>query len=281
MIRPVFHTTYPERSTEDFSRLFLLLEVTETSFSYAILDEENKLVAAAYYVYPSGEGRNVTDAIREIIYGQETLQKDFSEEIIVYNFSESTLIPDSVYKQEINREVVEVLFGNLRKGLVLSEKVGDSNIHTIYRIPASIHNLLQQKFTAGKYWHIYSLWIQTIKELQPQEEEKMYIIFGSDKMIVSIVKKQELVLLRSFAYTSPEDVVYQLLYCCEQLSLSQEKCFVSISGYIDEDSALFSEIKKYFLRLEFDQAEVRPDQNDAEYPLHYFSYLQKMAICAL
>jgi len=110
-------------------------------------------------------------------------------------------------------------------------------------------------------------------------------------VLTAIYRNRSLQLIQSFAYTTPEDVVYHLLHCCEQLGLSQDDCLLHISGYIDEDSALFTEIKKYFLRLEFDkfegahdvqepmQEELTENSAPSEYPAHYFSYLQKLALC--
>jgi hypothetical protein len=155
---------------------------------------------------------------------------------------------------------------------------------------AAVHSLLQQSFSAGKYWHIYTLWLTSI-ERRLAESQNIHLVFAADKVLVAIYKNQQLQLVRSFAYITPEDVVYHLLHCCEELSLSQDECLLHISGYIDEDSALFNEIRKYFLRLEFDKVENVQLQDEPgvsqeigfekpyEYPSHYFSYLQKLALC--
>jgi hypothetical protein len=179
----------------------------------------------------------------------------------------------------VNRDLLELLFGNLKKGLVLSEQVNAFGLHTLYRVPAPVHSLLQQKFSAGKYWHVYTLWLQALQKLGSEEAERIHLVFAADKVLAAVFKDHQLQLLQSFAYTTPEDVVYHLLHCCQQLSLSQEECLLRISGYIDEDSALFNEIKKYFLKLEFDKVDAADEVIPPEYPAHYFSYLQKMALC--
>jgi len=299
MTKPVFNISGDAISAEVSAQALLLMEVNETSFSYVIVNEDQKLLMAAYFVLTQTEGRNLADAIREIVDSQEILQHEFRQSVVVYNFSETTLVPGSVYNHEANRDLIELLFGNFKKGLVLSEKGNNSELHTLYRIPAAVHSLLQQKFSAGKYWHLYTLWLSLLEKSATAEPENIYLVFAADRVLTAIFKNQQLQLMQSFGYTTPEDVVYHLLHCCEQLSLSQEECLLHISGYIDEDSALFNEIKKYFLRLEFDkveqqkvgeEAEPEPEpeqeqeqeqeQSDRpEYPAHYFSYLQKLALC--
>jgi hypothetical protein len=260
------------------------MEVNESSFTYVIVDDQQNLLSAAYYVLSHVDGRNLSDAIRDIIDGQEVLHHEFRQAVVVYNFPEGTLVPDSVYHHEVNRDVIDLLFGNFRKGLVLSEKNPQPDVHTLYRVPAAVHSLMQQKFAAGKYWHIYTLWLSSLQSSTETEGQQMYLVFAADKVLVAVYRDKQLLLLQSFAYTTPEDVVYHLLHCCEKLSLSQEECVLHISGFIDEDSALFNEIKKYFLKPEFDSVSANIEQPEsstlpADYPSHYFSYLQKLALC--
>ena len=287
MTKPIFNISGSSVSAEACAKALLLMEVNESSFSYIVVNEDQTLLQAAYFILGHPEGRNLADAIREVVDAQEILQNEFRESVVVYNFSETTLVPGPFYQHDANRDLMDLLFGNLKKGLVLSEKWNNAELHTLYRIPAAVHSLLQQKFSAGKYWHIYTLWLSWLQKTNEEEAERMHLVFAADKVLTAIFKNGQLQLLQSFTYTTPEDVVYHLLHCCEKLFLSQDNCLLHISGYIDEDSALFNEIKKYFLRLEFDKAgesQPVPQQEGTEplpteYPAHYFSYLQKLALC--
>jgi hypothetical protein len=285
MTKPIFNISASQVDPDASEKALLLMEVNESSFSYVIVDDQQNLLAAAYYVLSHVEGRNLAEAIKDIIDAHEILHNPFREAVVVYNFPESTLVPDGVYHHEANRDVMDLLFGNLRKGLVLSEKNPQIDVHTIYRVPAAVHSFMQQKFAAGKYWHIYTLWISSLQSASIPEGQHMFLIFGADKVLAAVYGDQQLLLLQSFAYTTPEDVVYHLLHCCDQLGLSQDECALHISGFIDEDSALFNEIKKYFLKPEFDTVQSKvvegaeTEDTSLEYPPHYFSYLQKLALC--
>jgi hypothetical protein len=284
MTKPIFNISGTSVSAEVCARALLLMEVNESSFSYVVIDEDQKLLVAAYFILGHSEGRNLADAIREIVEAQDLLQNDFRESAVVYNFSETTMMPGAFYQHDANRDLMDVLFGTLKKGLVLSEKLNHADLHTLYRIPAAVHSLMQQKFSAGKYWHLYTLWLAALEKANYEEPENIHLVFAADKVLTAIFKNRQLQLLQSFSYTTPEDVVYHLLHCCEKLSMSQDTVLLHISGYIDEDSALFNEIKKYFLRLEFDRIDEAPKEETTEslteeYPPHYFSYLQKLALC--
>src|SRR5438874_10239859 len=104
MIKPVFNITGSAIDGDTFGQSILLMEVNETSFSYVILGPDSKLLVAAYYVLTHAEGRNLTEAIRQIVDGQDILQQEFRQAIVVYNFSETTLVPAKWYHHEVNRE---------------------------------------------------------------------------------------------------------------------------------------------------------------------------------
>ena len=285
MTKPVFNISASYVDAETSEKALLLMEVNESSFSYVIMDDQQNMLSTAYFVITHVEGRNLAEGLKDIIEANEILQLPFREAVVVYNFPESTLVPDGFYHHDVNRDVIDLLFGNLKKGLVLSEKHPQMDVHSVYRVPAAVHSIMQQKFAAGKYWHIYTLWTSSILSSTVPEGQQMYLVFAADKVLVAVYRDTQLMLLQSFGYTTPEDVVYHLLHCSDQLALSQEECTLHISGFIDEDSALFNEIKKYFLKPEFDvvQAKVlegsETDDAPLEYPPHYFSYLQKLALC--
>src|ERR1700730_11595476 len=192
MIKPVFHITGAAIDAETSLQNLLLMEVNETSFSYVILGPDNKLLDAAYYVLSHTEGRNLADAIRDIVDNKDVLQQEFKQAVVVYNFSETTLVPENLYRHEVNRDVIDLLFGSLRKGLVLSEQVNPFHLHTLYRIPAAVHSLLQQKFSAGKYWHIYTLWLQALEKSETEEAERIHLVFAADKVLTAVFHNKEL-----------------------------------------------------------------------------------------
>ena len=279
MIKPVFHIETAELDAENSGSASLVMELSEHAFSYLITAGNHDILAAAYFVLPDRDDLTQAHALREIIYGQDILQHPFRQTIVLYNTSESSLVPDEIYQQELNNDLADVLFGNLKKNLVLSEKHEEAVAHTLYRIPHNTHNLMRQKFPNGKYWHLYSLWLKTMKDSASSDKEVIELIFASDKMLAAVFKDGQLQLLQTIPYSTPEDVAYQLLNYCHELSISPEQCMIFVSGYIDEDSALFNEMKKYFLRLQFDKLIGSDQERLGEYPVHYFSYLQKIAAC--
>jgi hypothetical protein len=113
-------------------------------------------------------------------------------------------------------------------------------------------------------------------------EDCIKVIFYSDKMVALFVRDGKVQLMQTFLYQDTTDVIYHLLNCCRHLGLDQETVKLLVGGLIDRQSALSTELNKYFLRLRFEEIDesIRITDELKELPLHYFSSILKIAVCA-
>jgi hypothetical protein len=284
MIRPAFHIDHDPPGDDDYLHSLLLMEINHHGFSYLILHQgRNEVLDAKCFTLPGTDGKNLSDRYKAIIESDAILQQQFREAAVLYNFPDALLVPAPMFNLETSRHLVELSYGTVAKGLILSEKIHGYPAHDVYRVAPDVHSLFQQKFNAGKYWHIYSLWLASLEKFPvPKEagQPQVHVLFYPDKMLVAVITDQGLQLVQSYLYQVAEDVVYYLLSICNQLALSPEELQLVISGYAQEDSALLTELKKYFLHCWLDEV---PENFSAEVfrplPTHFFSPLLKMALC--
>ena len=138
-------------------------------------------------------------------------------------------------------------------------------------------------FSAGKYWHYYSLLLKSYKMFDSTEQEDcIKVIFYADKMVALVVRRGRVHLVQTFLYQDTKDVAYHLLNCCHQLDLRQEAVSLLVGGLIDRQSSLSAELHKYFLHVSFEEIDesIKVTDELKELPLHYFSSILKMAVCA-
>ncbi|HEY4209695.1 MAG TPA: DUF3822 family protein, partial [Puia sp.] len=143
----------------------------------------------------------------------------------------------------------------------------------------------QQEFTAGKYWHYYSLLLKSYKMFDSSAGEGqacLKVIFYPDKMVALLIKEGKVHLMQTFHYQDSKDVVYYLLNTCRQLDIDPEEVRLLVGGLIDKQSALSEELYKYFLQVDFEHIDesIKVTDELRELPLHYFSSILKMAVCA-
>ncbi|HZE85656.1 MAG TPA: DUF3822 family protein [Puia sp.] len=284
MLNPAFRIEISDISEEELLQSRLLVEVNPDSVTYVVLNQRNMSpVAVKYYQLEHSREKTLTESIREILQQDELLKRPVKETLLVYNFPESSLVPEPLFSMDTNKELTDIVHGNLQKGLILTEKIPWWELFNVYRISPDVHQLLQQQFSAGKYWHYYSLLLKSYKMFDSAEQNDcIKVIFYSDKMITLVLKEGKIHLVQTFHYHDTKDVAYHLLNCCRQLAISQENVLLLVGGLIDRNSALSEELHKYFLRVTFEEIDesIKVTDELKELPLHYFSSILKMAVCA-
>jgi hypothetical protein len=199
----------------------------------------------------------------------------FYQVIVAYDSNMSTLVPVNEYKYEDAGLYLRAFSGLNDSVSVISEAITEWQIYNIYAVSSDIHKWVNEKFPAARFWHLYSI---NIKSGQAGTDDFLYVDFQNERFIITFFSKGKLLLVQSFEYFTPGDVLYYLLKTCSQFSITQQDVYLKLSGLIDKDSALFKELYQYFLRVEFNNANWGKSN---EYPAHYFTALNDLAKCVL
>ena len=199
---------------------------------------------------------------------------------VAYDANESVQIPSVVNKSEAGQLHLDALYGKAIHTNIISENVPSLNLYNIYRLPVSLHSSISRKFSTGKFWHLYTI---ILKNFSSDPAGSIFIDFKTDEFSVVVLKEDKLLLCQTFAYTAPEDVLFYLLKCCQQLNLSQQQARLFLSGLIEKDSALYRELYKYFINLEFESLsnEIKLSAALTVHPEHFYSSISKLAACVL
>ena len=270
----------PGQETVDWQHCRLVMEVSHQIFSYTVLDAEKQAVRIRFYEMNAENSRDLTEELQEILNDDDIFREAIKEKTIIYNFPECELVPGKYFDLDTNKDLIELLHGDLNTGVILGEEIRGWNKYNVFRVPAGVHQLFRQGFSNGRYWHYYSLWLECGLENLNERVDYLSVIFYPRRILVAAVKNKQLQLLQSFSYEVVEDVAYYLLTICRQLNLPAETTVVELTGMIDASSALYTEIFKYFGHTELDASPaVLPYPIPEEYPAHFFSPLLKLALC--
>jgi hypothetical protein len=282
MFKATFDIVPESTDTEELANSRLLIEVGEKVFSYVFYNKEQQhFLGLRQYNMDITPGKTMLESLLEIIAADELLQTKFREAFVIYNYTDSSLLPAQLFHIDLNQPVTELVYGNARKGLLLSEKVNGWDMYNVYRVPREIHALLQQKFAAGNYWHYYTLLLSDGQIQNAGENHVIKLVMGTDQFLVAVFKDKAIQILQSYAYQTPDDVSYYLLSICNRFQIVQEKTTLIVSGLMDEQSRLYQELLKYFLQVQWDRLPPTIHLNKvfSQFPSHYFSPLLKMALC--
>jgi hypothetical protein len=279
MTKLLFDISATEESTE-WHQCHLIMEVSHHVFSYAVLNTNKRVVKLRSYELEAPSSRDLADMLDEVMIADDVLKEKMKECVVVYNFPESHMVPDNYFHTEVSRDMVELLYGDLERGVILSEKVHGWNQYNLFRVPSEIHSLFKRWFATGKYWHYYSLWMECWQKQTIMNDDYVSVVFYPSRVLVAVIRDKQLQLLQSFSYQAAEDVSYHMLNVFARLSLSPGDVPVKLAGMIDASSTVYTEIQKYFHHAELDAyPAVSSSPALQEYPSHFFSPLLKLAIC--
>lgn len=281
ILSAVYQIQVPDSVPEDTSGYSLYVDTGSDHLSFTVLNKaEGEFIALQHF---NLEKNNGVSHAREIIEHSEWLKKAYGHTVVVYNFSESILVPEKFYLADLNEQSLELVYGDAHKGELFADHIPEWGLYHIYRVPAALHDALSGYFRNARFSHVYTCLLKTAKQNPSynSDGDELYAVFYNNKLIVSLLKTGELQLLRSFEYETAEDVVYYLLNICKQYGVDCEKVSLVISGLIADHSVMYAELQKYFmfLTLKEEPAGFKYGEAFNEYPSHFFTSIFNTALC--
>ncbi|MDP4284972.1 MAG: DUF3822 family protein [Bacteroidota bacterium] len=265
-------------SSVEEENCILICEMSTEGFSFAIKDEiQNSFLGLGIYHFEKNTPPVGFPIALQILFHQnEWLSRKFKKINIVYSFPESVLIPFPIYDRNQNRNILNLVHGDLSNNdIIFTDVITGESLYNTYRVAAPVYDILQSQFPRASNMHQYSFLLKQA----PSEKNKLHIIFYSKKMVVSLIKEGKHQLINSFNYRTAEDITYILLNICKQFEV--ENIDLEISGLLEKNSLLFAEIYKYFETIELTTLPVDKNYSEeiTQHPAHYFSHLFALDSC--
>lgn len=265
-------------TTLDEEKCTLLCEVNNEGFSYVIKENDNQFCTGlGIYHYDKTKPPVGLPIDLQILFHQKDIfAMKFKRVKIVYSFPQSVLIPFSMYNSEKTSTVMNMMHGDLHSNeTLLSDVIPSQYYYNSYRIPAALYEVVQKQFPMAVSMHQYTLLLKSSSE----QTEKLSVIFYTQKIIVCLFWNGKYQLVNSFNYYSSEDVSYTLLNICHQFNI--KNIHLEISGLIEENSALYKEIYKFFNDIQFASLPAANNYSEEiiKYPAHYFSNIFAIDSC--
>ena len=113
MLKPAFQIEVSSISEEEMLQSRLLVEVNADSFTYVLLNQRNMSpLVVKYFKLEHTKGQPLTESLREILQEDELLKRPVKETLLVYNFPESSLVPEPLFSMgNWGPELVELAGG--------------------------------------------------------------------------------------------------------------------------------------------------------------------------
>jgi hypothetical protein len=92
--------------------------------------------------------------------------------IVVHQTLQATVVPAQLFNVDNGKELIDLQFGDLFRGTILTEQVPGRQDYTVYRIPSDLYAAFSAAHPAIAHRHLFSLWISyRISYLEPRNPE--------------------------------------------------------------------------------------------------------------
>jgi hypothetical protein len=281
MSTPVFDIIQDDLVSVEWLDCRLFMEINPNYFFYVVMNSKNAVVALKYYQLSYNNNQEMVNVLEEIVNDDAVLKERMKTNRVIFNWPENCLVPRLYFDKDMNKDILRLMFGSLNKGLTLSEKIGEGEMYLIYRIPPVLDDFLQRRFAECTYAHYYNLWIDCKLKNEPEIKDQVCIIFNPNEITAAVFVNKQLQVVQNLQYQNPEDIAWQLLNIYRQFNLKQDETPVLVGGMLDQNSAMYEELLKYFQWVELDPmpAGITVPEQFQSFPGHFFSPLLKLALC--
>ncbi len=262
----------------DFETAQLFTEAGPMGFSLVVLGADNCFKAVVIYPFSSGINETeIAEELSKICNSENLLKKQYSKSHIFWAFTESILVPAELMNADRNLNMLNLVFGDAKQGIIHSDFLYKHNLHNVYRIPEAVIDIFSAALPVATQTHLFS----TIVNRDMPEGNHLFTVFYSNSLTIMLCKESKLQVIQNFTYTHADDCVFHLLNVCKGFDVQPDSVTLHINGMIDANSGLYASIFKYFLNIEFDKLPEGYTYDDEikNHPPHFFSHLFALASC--
>ena len=267
-MKQLFHTVSESNRVQPV----LSILISDKVAGYSITDKQ---VSSLYQLTYCSANEWTEEELDSFFAAYPILGEDYYQVLISYAFRKQLLVPAGSYRKNDGVLLMSTLLGISGGSSVVSEAIPEWQVYNVYTVPETVHDRMRRQFPKATFRHQQSLELRNSNA--GVEGGCLQVDFTTDDFSVLAVSQSRLLFSGIYEYSSPADVLYQLLRICRQFSLTQQDVQLQLSGLIDSNSALYKELFQYFIHISFREA-VWKSTN--EYPAHFFTSLNDLAQCA-
>lgn len=249
-IQPIAKTESSRFDIEKLNQYTLSCEISEYSFSCKVVESiDNEVVVTEKYEFPTQvEAISITTYLSSIYETHDFLKslKWKSIEIIIDNQS-FTLIPLDLFKKEYTNRYLQLVKGQqLADSQEVHTYIHDSleivNVYSSYR---DLYNWLSDAYPLVDitYKHKTSQLIDF--GVSTSKAQTAFLYFGNQHFIMVITFNGTLKFCNRFAYKTPQDLVYYVLFTMNELEIEPDEIILRISGNVNEQTEDFELLNQY------------------------------------
>ncbi len=281
LTRKIIDDSFQEEIPESYD---LYIYIDRLEFSCTVADRKTKKFVALESWQLEEEDFSDPDMLLNIRKESRLLTlTGYPTVICCTGFRTATLVPGPLFDSGTAADQLQFSHDKIADGHLLIDQLHQLEASTIFTIPGFVYKNISSWFYLAGFHHTSTALIEfLLNHNKNSKEELVTINVHSGYMEVIVTRGRMLLLYNTFSYDSAEELVYYVLFVCEQLHLNPDHIMVQCIGAIKETDTAYQIAKKYirniFLASRPETYEYSDSFNEFPEPLHFNLFSQ--VICA-
>jgi len=227
----------------------LSIQVSLNGLSFCILDTIANTLSMSHSlpfkreVSPFDLHREIRQSFRD----EGVLDFSFSEVIAIHRNTLFSLVPQPLFDEDQLPNYLKYNAKILASDHLDYDVIEGLESVNVYVPFANVNNYLYDLFGEFEFKHSGTVMLETLIKLPSSRQGSIcYLHLAESQMDLAVFASKKLLFYNSFTVSSPEDVLYFLLFSLEQLSLDPESLKLRLLGEVAEDDQVYEFCTEYF-----------------------------------
>ncbi|WP_461303090.1 DUF3822 family protein [Aureisphaera sp.] len=238
----------------------LSVQISLTGLSFLVTSQEG----SPLFFYEEKLERSYTPeellmAMDEAFKGNEELQRDFQGVQLLYSTNTYCAVPSSLFDENKASEYLKFNTKILGNDFIAHDVLKNHGVVVVYVPFININNYIFDRYGGFEYYHSASVLINDFLNMEKHNtEEKVFLHVKDTEFDCIVIHRGELQLCNTYSYQTPEDFIYYVLFCLEQLKLNPDTVNISLCGSIDKTDEKFEFLYTYIRNIAFVSRDFEP-----------------------
>ncbi|WP_162944771.1 DUF3822 family protein [Flavisolibacter nicotianae] len=247
----------------------LLLEIGRECCCYAFLHRPTKTIDRIFV--SATDEFQLDNQVKELL--QSLKGNTFNDVVVCSAFPQALLFPHKYFTSDYT--ALDVIYEQPAQKY-FHDLLPEWQMVNAYSLPDSVYASLEESFSSVRYVHCYTPAIRVPNDVVA--DAQLSVHFSEQYIRVLLKKDMHVHLAQTYAYKTPLDVIYYLLKICYEFGLSQQEVVIILSGLVEKDSNLFTDVQQYFTQILFaGQPEI--GLPSSPHPHYFFTSIYNLAAC--
>ncbi len=181
------------------------------------------------------------------------LKNNFNNVVLIHCNDMATSVPKSLFDPQKAAEYLKFNSKILATDFIAFDQVQTQDIITVYAPYINVNNFFFDTYGSFSYYHATTNLLDAVLNSPCEADKpKIHVHVFKDSFTCIVAKNNKLQLCNTYSFKTPEDFIYYILFCYEQLGLTTETDAITLSGAITKDDSLYALLYTYVRHINFE-----------------------------